>query len=361
MRRSFSTASQYRLSAMKHTFLHLSDLHYRPGWPEGMDRLWRAFLDDLATQISHYDDPYLVFSGDLVFAGGIGSQYSAFSTNIAAKLHAHLSRDRVICVPGNHDISQEALRPLVTLQKGALDILTSETIFNDNVSNLSDMFFRPKLTNYIAGEADFAKYGCCQTNLGGAGWDLDNGIGVYCLNTALCSYAHLQGPQGAAISDKSKLMIDTRVMQQWLQQTTSTIRILVMHHPIDWLTPWASSELDTIITNEFTLVLSGHIHEAAARFSSRGENGVISVSAPPLFTHKSDVLGYSFVTLDTETRGVEVQYRQWTPSQKFVTGTILSDTDNGVVTFPPWTRPAFSIEGHETTADTRRHSCHFAD
>ena len=341
---------------MKQTFLHLSDLHYRPSWPEGVDYVWQAFCDDLATQISHYDDPYLVFSGDLVFAGGMENQYSAFVTNIAAGLHGHFSRDRIICVPGNHDISQEALRPLATLQKGALDVLTSETIFNDNVPHLSDMFFRSKLTNYIAVEADFAKHGCCQTNLGGAGWDLDNGIGVYCLNTALCSYAHLPDPQGAAISDKSKLMIDTRVMQQWLQQTTSRIRILVMHHPIEWLTPWASSELDIIIANDFNLVFSGHIHQATAMFSSRGENGVIAVSAPPLFTHKSDSLGYSFVTLDTETRGVEVQYRQWTPSHKFVTGTVLSNTDNGLVNFPPWKRPPLSIENTKplpTPGDTR--------
>ena len=68
------------------------------------------------------------------------------------------------------------------------------------------------------------------------------------------------------------------------------------------------------------------------------------MSAPPLFTRKPDLLGYSFVTLDTETRGVEVHYRQWPPGHKFVIGTALSNTDTGVVSFPPWTRPPLSIE-----------------
>ena len=329
---------------MRHTFLHLSDLHYRPGWPESTDLVWKAFCADLATQISHYDDPHLVFSGDLAFAGGTENLYSAFATNIAEGLRGHFSRDRIICVPGNHDISQEALRPFVTIQMGALAELTSEALFNDHVPQLSDMLFRPKLRDYIAAEATFAKYGCCQTNLGGTGWDLANGIGVYCLNTALCSYAHLTDSQGAAISDKGKLMIDTRVMQQWLLQTTSTNRILVMHHPVEWLTPWANSELDKIIAKDFRLVFSGHLHQATATFSSRGHNGVVEVSAPPLFTSKSDLLGYSFVTLDTETGDVEVQYRQWTPGHKFVAGTALSNTDTGVVSFPPWTRPPLSIE-----------------
>ena len=259
---------------MKHTFLHLSDLHYRAGWPEGIDLVWRAFCADLATQISHYDNPYLVFSGDLVLAGGTENQYSDFATNISAKLHSHISRDRIICVPGNHDISQQALRSFATLQMCALDALTSETLFNDHVPQLSDMFFRPKLKDYVAAEADFAKYGCCQTTLGGAGWDLANGIGIYCLNTALCSYAHSKDTQGAAISDKNKLMIDTRVMQQWLQQTTSTIRILVMHHPIEWLTPWANSELDTIIANDFLITT-----QAKRNLSSRsGIGGVRSAT-----------------------------------------------------------------------------------
>lgn len=329
---------------MRHTFLHISDLHYHPKWPEGIDYVWREFCNDLETQITQYDDPYLVFSGDLVHAGGNEDQYSTFAKSIAESLHNYFSRDRIICVPGNHDISQEALRLKVTLQLGSLGTLTSEKIFNDNVPQLSDIFFRPKFRNYVDAEANFAKYGCCQTNLGGAGWDLDNEIGVYCLNTALCSYAHLPDPQGVAISDQDKLMIDTRVMQQWLQETTSTKRILVMHHPIEWLSHWAKSELDKIITNDFSLVFSGHLHQATARFSSRGENGVVEVSAPPLFTCKSDLLGYSFVTLDTETHIVEVQYRQWTPGHKFVTGTALSHTDNGIVIFPQWTRPPLSIQ-----------------
>ena len=309
-----------------------------------MDRVWRAFCADLATQISHYNDPYLVFSGDLVFAGGIESQYSAFATNIVTELHRHFSRDRIICVPGNHDISQEALKPLATLQLGSLNELTSERIFNDNVPQLSNMFFGPKFRNYIAAEANFATYGCCQTDLGGSGWDLNNKIGVYCLNTALCSYTHLPDSRGAEISDKRKLMIDTRVMQQWLQETASTTRILVMHHPTEWLASWANSELDIIIATDFHLVFSGHIHKGTATSSSRGDDGVVAVSAPPLFTSKSDLLGYSYVTLDTETRGVEVQYRQWTPSQKFVTGTAFSNSDTGMVRFLPWTRPPISIE-----------------
>ena len=342
---------------MRHTFLHLSDLHYRPGSPEGTGLVWRAFCADLATQISRYDDPHLVFSGDLVFAAGRTEKlYSAFATNIAEGLHGHFSRDRIICVPGNHDISQEALAPFVTIQMGALSALTSEALFNDHVPQLSDMLFQPKLRDYVAAEADFAKYGCCQTDLGGTGWDLANGLGVYCLNTALCSYAHLPDSHGAAISDKGKLMIDTRVMQQWLSQTTSTTRILVMHHPTEWLTPWANSELDKIIAKDFHLVFSGHIHQATATFSSRGHNGVVEVSAPPLFTRKSDLLGYSFVTLDTETGGVEVQYRQWTRGHKFVTGAALSNTNTGVVNFPHSTRPPLSIEDPKplpTPGDTR--------
>ena len=341
---------------MKQTFLHLSDLHYRPGWPEEIGRVWQAFCEDLETQVSSFGDPYLVFSGDLVLAAGDETHYSAFESTIAEKLHLHIPRDRIICVPGNHDISQDVLRPLATLQMGALTPMTSESTFNDNVRQLSDLFFRPKLSNYIDAEAHFAEFGCCQTTLGGAGWDLDGGIGVYCLNTALCSYAHLPDPQGTVISDERKLMIDTRMMQQWLQETTSTLRILVMHHPIEWLTQWASLELDTVIARDFNLVFSGHVHQANATFSTRGENGVVTVSAPPLFTRKSESLGYSFVTLDTETMNVDVLYRQWTPSHKFVTGTMFSNNDRGIVTFPPWTRPPLSLEAAKSrprAGDTR--------
>jgi predicted MPP superfamily phosphohydrolase len=320
---------------MKFTFLHISDLHYQPDWHEEIELVCRKFIEDVTSQAKNYENLYLVFSGDLVSAGADNEFFQTFDTNLVKALDLiGFPKERRICVPGNHDISRDALRPLLTIQKGTLTEMTDERLFNNNLPQNSKIIFAPKFENYKTYESQFANYTACASSLGGAGWDLPNGIGIYCLNTAICSFASIEDNNGKPISDQNQLMIDTRSLHQWLTKTDSTTRILVMHHPLEWLAGWAKSELEKIIANSFQLIFSGHIHENSATFSSRGAGTSVHCSAPQLFTKKTDLLGYSFVSIDTSDKTVEVSYRQWSsPTQKFVMGTSLAGNDSGKIIF----------------------------
>lgn len=281
---------------MKYTFLHISDLHYRADWYEENNLVCNKFIEDIKTQLSNHENSYLVFSGDIVFDGATPELYSAFEKNFAKKLDSvGLSKDRRICAPGNHDISRDALKQFLVIQKGTLDQMTNEQLFNENLIQNSKTFLAPKFENYKAYESQFAQYTACESDLGGAGWELSNEIGVYCLNTALCSFAGLSDLVGNPISDQNKLMIDTRSLHKWLTETDFKTRILVMHHPLDWLNEWAKLELEKIISNSFQLIFSGHIHENSTTFSTRGIGKSVHCVAPPLFTKKSELLGYSFI------------------------------------------------------------------
>src|SRR5262249_46344089 len=153
------------------------------------------------------------------------------------------------------------------------------------------------------------------TGIGGSGWDLDGETGLYCLNTALCSFAGLSNSRGP-INDQTQLMIDTRSLHSWLASSRHKHRILVMHHPVEWLTECAQLELSRVMHCLFSLVFSGHVHRASSTFATQERAGFVHCVAPPLFTNKHDSLGYSFVTLDTETGHVAVVYRQWSESSR---------------------------------------------
>ena len=318
------------------TFLHLSDLHYRPDWHEETELVLKRFSEDLNEQIKrHHGDIYLIFSGDLVVAGGTEDLYTKFLPRLSELLDlAGIPRERRICVPGNHDVSQEAIKSFLQIQIGALNGLTEESLFNDNVPYLSKVFFSATFENYCRAEKSFAHFSCCADSLGGCGWDLPGNVGVYCLNTALCSFGALKTPEGAPISDRNRLMVDTRSLYKWLGSTTSSKRVLIMHHPLDWLADWSKTELERVIATDFQLVFSGHLHEANAQFSTRGTHGAVHVVAPPLFTRKGSLLGYGFVSLDIEREQVEIDYRQWSPAYKFVAGSSLAGEDSGTVVFP---------------------------
>ena len=317
---------------MKYTFLHISDLHYRANWYEENQLVCNKFIEDITTQIKNYENNYLVFSGDIVYEADNATIFKDFETSFASKLDkAGLSKNRRICVSGNHDISRDILKPLLKIQKATLADITSEKSFNDDLLQNSQSFLASKFDNYKEYEAQFAQYTSCQINIGGSGWKLSNEIGVYCLNTALCSSAGLLD-----ISDQNKLMIDTRSLHKWLMETGNDFktRILVMHHPLDWLTEWAKLELEKIISSDFKLVFSGHIHENSATFSTRGAGKSVHCVAPPLFTKKSENLGYSFVNIDTLSGQIEVNYRQWSPSSRiFVKGTSFAGDDSGKIVF----------------------------
>ena len=320
---------------MKYSFIHISDLHYRPDWPEENELVCNRFFEDLKDQIKNIENPHLIFSGDIVFAGANPHLYDKFHNNFAMRLdEVGIRKERRICIPGNHDVSREALKPMLTIQKGSLSEIADERAFNDNLSQFSKLFLAGNFENYKTYESTFARYTSCALGLGGTGWELADGIGLYCLNTALGSFGGIEDINGKPISDQNQLMIDTRSLYRWLEESSHAFRILVMHHPLDWLAPWAKTELQKIIQNSFKLVFSGHVHENAATFSSPGVGGSLNIVAPPLFTRKHDQLGYSILTLDIASGLSEVVYRQWSQTQRFVPGTGLVGNETGKLSFP---------------------------
>jgi Calcineurin-like phosphoesterase len=317
---------------MKYVFLHLSDLHYSIDWPEQTELVCNRLLIDLKEQLKNLPDPHLIFSGDLVSAGDDSQLYTAFEQRFdSAFSDIGISRKKRICVPGNHDVSRSALLPVLLMQQGTLQVMQDEKLFNDQFPQLSKSIFANKFKHYITCESHFAHYTCCGTELGGGGWRLSDDIGVYCLNTALCSFAGLPDPNGKIIPDKDSLHINTRSLYHWIQGEGEKhkIRILVMHHPHDWLVNWAKTELRKIIANNFHLVFTGHIHRGSTTDPGYGGVRVIHCAAPPLFTNKSDQLGYSIVTLDDYDWSVDITYRQWTSNHHFVSGTSISETNDG--------------------------------
>ena len=127
---------------MKYTFLHVSDLHYRPDRPEGTELVCQRFAEDIISQAKNYENLYLVFSGDLVHAGGDPKLYPAFEERVVKMLdRAGFPKERRICVPGNHDVSQDALKPLLLIQTGTLAQISSEADFNDSLPQTSKMLF----------------------------------------------------------------------------------------------------------------------------------------------------------------------------------------------------------------------------
>jgi len=319
---------------MKYNFVHLSDLHYRSNWDEENGLVCRHLLEDIAEQMQGIGEAYVAFTGDLVFAADDAEGYEEFLKRFGSKFdEMKLDRSRRFSIPGNHDVARSALAgPKLRHHNASLTAIQEERQFNDGVELLTEHYFEAKFKRYKECEAAFAEHGCCSSDVGGQGYELPGGLGVYCLNTALSSCAGLKDDDGRRIDDKGKLGVDTRHLHRWLAATECNTRVLLAHHPLDWLQPWAKEELGRTITSRFDLVLTGHDHTADSFTTVRSAGRTMFCMAPALFTHKNETLGYAFITVDTDSQAVHLRYRQWSNQHRcFVAGTVLAGNDTGAL------------------------------
>jgi len=321
---------------MNKTIIHLSDLHFRHNWEEDQGVVLAQFFKDLGKQIGQLDKSgvYIAFSGDAVLSGGASDLYDSFFLQFDDELNKlDIPKSQRICVPGNHDISQNIVSNNLVDHEGVVSQRLPEREFNDYVSK-PDNVFTKNFASYISFESRFADIGVSSNTVSGAGWDIGENIGVYCLNSALCSSGGVL-KDGKKIVDVGRLAIDTRRLQKWNLECRASTKILVMHHPIEWLVDWAQVELKKILDSSFSLCLSGHRHDQDMLHSIHSDSSLVKCSAPPLLTNKDGDLGYSMIRVSPNEGVIDIIYRQWTKHHAFVSGVNFSNTDDGIISTLP--------------------------
>lgn len=314
------------------TILYISDIHYSSsGTSENQGKVLSAFLEDASLQLQDVDARHLfvLIGGDLTQAAN-HDEYKSFDENFIQPIIDRLSLDRsqILIVPGNHDAQQSIVNDWEETYVPCLNNLTTEDKFIKVIhSETQSIMFTSKFHN-------FDNYATTQMKIPGYSTfgyqaEINSQWGVYCLNSSLCSYAAFQGK-----NDKGIIAVDTRGIYEWLNNSNYEHRVLLMHHPLDWMSEWCSSELKKIISQHFDLVLTGHTHEQELLCNSTSGERFVHVSAPQLFTHKRDqTLGYSILNI-CDSHIYNIIYRQWSDKRgKFRPGMDFTDEDDGIVSF----------------------------
>ena len=331
-------------------FVHVSDLHYRTGWPEEIGEIEKAFFDDLKMQIKGIDNPYLIFSGDLVQSGGDQRLYNSLKKEFVSKLNRlGFDKSKLIFVPGNHDIDQSAVSQEIDLHNDFRNCKPSESEINNYLEENPE-FSHKKFSNYLMFVKDITEHSLDSDQVNGKGFLLDNEVGIYLLNTAIFSSGGVKDPDGGVkgpfgasntgfnpdgreIPDYGYLHVDTREMMNWLNHNDPKYKILVMHHPISWLSEDMRIRMGGIINNYFDIVLHGHTHDQNISSYHSTDGNSLVLSPPPLFTRRDGNLGYSLVQL-TADNDVNITYRSWSGGSKFVPGVQFTNAETETINVP---------------------------
>ena len=317
---------------MKTLLLNISDIHIGSvEKPENEGLVIRKFIEDVEEQIKKftYDDVYVLIGGDLVFAA-TGNSYSRFDEQVVQKLSTVLGIDRnhFIIVPGNHDVSQSAVKDV---DDSFIPIFKAK--YDENMFNA--LIRKPAQHDIVFGKfSAFKKYmnnemGWADYSLSANMYAINDTWSIHTLNTAVLSCGAYK-----EIDDRGCLGIDSRKLQAFISQDKHPKRILLMHHPEYFCMDWVKHELRKLYGDVYALVLSGHTHDQDL-FCDR-KNGYIRCEAPQLYTDKyDDILGYNYIEIEND-QVVRITYREWLEKRnRFRPGSAFTDDDEtpGIISF----------------------------
>lgn len=317
---------------MKTLLFYFSDIHLTGHRPENEGTVINAFCEDFKKQLlsNPHDDAYILIGGDIVYSADNPQSYETFEKDILNRLINYgIDRSKIICVPGNHDIQRSWINKNISIYAPVINQQFTEETFNNIINSSQSSIITQKFENY----GKFIKnyLGEDKANLVGFPMELNDEWSLYCMNSALTSFGGIDSKDYPLLKeDNKKLNVNTRSLYEWLMRNSKK-KILMMHHPIDFLTDWASIEIQKIITTKFDLVLTGHTHLQDIMCNQNGLDSYVWCKAPQLYTDKTDKLGYSIIELHDD-KIERIIYREWFESRnRFRPGLDFTEEEDGIV------------------------------
>lgn len=326
----------------KITWLHLSDIHFRPQteWRENPARA--ALVKFLNDQFKTNDLPkpdFIFCTGDIAFGetskAPLTQQYryaQKFFEDLA--IVCEIKRERIFLIPGNHDVDRTAINSDAqdTLNTKAKCPREHEQSINQRFETKpreqQDAFNR--LEPYgIFVEQQFKHihdtdgryvYACC-TEVNG----LRIGIGGF--NSAWsCS-----GPE-----DDRHIWLAAQWQFNHVQNRLheADIRIGLMHHPVDWLNEAERDVSTRRIASDFQFWLHGHTHNAWVK----PEATCVTIAAGAVGAEHDDEYGINLVEIDIQKKSGLIHLFQYsTRDNGWTISPVPNHAPKGIWTFnlPP--------------------------
>lgn len=310
----------------------ISDIHLSDEKAENQGLVLNAFLEDFKKQVVLLkpDDVFVLIGGDLVQAADSKDIYQSFYKRLIRPIMAAgVKKKNIVCVPGNHDVQRSWIHKNIRLYAPAISQTFTEETFDNFINAESGAFLLQKFSafsNFMENTMERDGF-----NLIGYPVELNDDWSVYCLNSALTSFAGVEDADFPMLQkDNNHLNIDTRRLYDWVSNNKKK-KVLLMHHPFEFYSNWAGVELRKIVKKSFDLVLTGHTHEQDLLCNNNDSESFVWCMAPQLFTDKKDSLGYSVIELNPD--GVErIIYREWNNRRNdFRPGQSFTAEEDGIV------------------------------
>jgi predicted phosphodiesterase len=253
----------------------------------------------------------IILSGDIAYSSKV-EEYELAQEFLEKLLRiTGLNKKRLILVPGNHDVDQDAIS---VGQRILAEGIKDRDTMNDLLANDDDRTFilkrfhnyRQFIERFMDRELIFdnntyfyKKY----IELGKLK------VAILGLNSALLS---------SSKEDKEKLAIGELQATNALKELNNPdLCIAVMHHPFEWLADFDRKATMPILNKQCNFILHGHLHEPSLKQLHEPGREPIVIAAGACFEKRSSQNSYNFVQIDMAANKGTIYFR------------IYSDKDSG--------------------------------
>ena len=304
------------------TWLHLSDWHQK-GSEFDRQVVFSALLRDIRERTKINPDlekiDFVVFSGDVAFSGKPEEYQAAKEQFFQPILDAlGLKPNQLFIVPGNHDLDRDEFR---LLPRELTKPLASE---KDVQEWLTDDRRRSRLLEPFQAFASFVR-----EYTGQEPPDYVNvrrmKIGKKEVALLGLNSAWICGRNNAKIGDKGFVIVGEPQIYGILEGISDAdLKIVVLHHPFDWLTEFDCNRIETRIMQGCDFILRGHQHKPRVEIASGTSGDCVIIPAGASYNRRISenpiyANSCNYVHLDFDTGKGIVFLRRWSdPRNKWL-------------------------------------------
>lgn len=285
----------------KFSWLHVSDLHLKADldvWAQNV--VLRELVEDvrLRAQRKEFVKPeFIIASGDLAFSG-IESEYRHVENFLdeLAKVPG-LPRERVFCVPGNHDVNRNLQK---TCHKGALHLLSSPQAVDEFLGDRAEReMLLQRQSAFRTFEQNYSRSLSRTITSEGFGYVAQFDIeGLLVCLVALNSAWLCKGDD----ADERNILVGERQFinaLEILKKFSPRLVIGVTHHPTDWLRSFDKAAFENRLVPVCDFLHRGHLHEPDIKIvSTLAGHHCVVVGAGTAFMSRDFENSYSLVSLN---------------------------------------------------------------
>ena len=292
--------------------LHLSDIHFCADKEWDAEPVLRALARFIAGEVEQGLVPHLVaITGDLAFSGQAGEYTKALDwlkNQLWPALPESLPRDRLLLVPGNHDVDRTKVDFIAQATQGALLNARDQNLI---ANILGDAGQRDVLLKRHTAYLEFLGNWLGETQT----------LPWWQRLVDICgTRLHVAGLDSAWMAcgdeDRGRLLLGRCQINQTVlnpEAENADWRITLLHHPFDYFAECDGHECRQTLHQHCDILLRGHLHETEVFrvVPPDPSRACLELAAGCVYEHGRYPNSFQWIELHSDPRKVRVLFRTW--------------------------------------------------